>query len=183
MPSQDGSVAVIDIATGRVLHTLSAANPGEFPVFSGDDRLVAAGGSDGTVVVSDTATGRRSGNPLRVSDDVVHAVFDPRGDNRLYTITSQGALTAWEIHCSGTSTPPIGSAPRAQSPDETSPAPMASLPTPPRVPANLPPMAGSHLTSDSSSGRPIRAFCEPGRRPSRQCRGRLPAAETALAGP
>jgi DNA-binding SARP family transcriptional activator/WD40 repeat protein len=95
VPGQDGTVTVDDLTDGRV-HTLTSSAPREFAVFSGDDRLVAAGGPNGQVVVWDATTGARSGKPLQVGGGVVHPVFDPRNDNLLYVIDSHGALSEWD---------------------------------------------------------------------------------------
>jgi hypothetical protein len=65
-------------------------------VFSADDRFVAAGGADGTVVVWDANTGARSGTPLQVGGGVVHAVFDPRNADRLFAVDSHGTLSEWD---------------------------------------------------------------------------------------
>ena len=95
VPCQDGTVTLYDLTTGAV-RTLISATPRQFAVFSGDDRLVAAGGTDGSVVLWDANTGARSGRPLRVGGGVVHPVFDPRNDDRLYVIDSHGALSEWD---------------------------------------------------------------------------------------
>jgi WD40 repeat protein len=95
VPGQDGTVTVYDLTTGAV-RTLTSSTPREFAVFSGDDRLVAAGGSDGSVVIWDASTGVQSGKELQVGGGVVHPVFDPRDDDRLYVIDSRGALSEWD---------------------------------------------------------------------------------------
>ena len=95
VPGQDGTVSVYDLTTGRV-RTLTSSTPREFAVFSGDDRLVAAGGPDGQVVIWDANSRARSGRPLQVGGGVVHPVFDPRNDDLLYVIDSHGALSEWD---------------------------------------------------------------------------------------
>lgn len=95
VPGQDGTVSVYDLATGAV-RTLTSSAPRQFAVFSGDDRLVAAGGPNGRVVIWDASTGAVSGTPLQVGGGVVHPVFDPHNDDRLYVIDSHGALSEWD---------------------------------------------------------------------------------------
>ncbi|MDT4937048.1 MAG: hypothetical protein QOG80_719, partial [Pseudonocardiales bacterium] len=95
VPGQDGTVTVYDLTSGRV-RTLTSSTPRQFAVFSGDDRLVAAGGPDGQVVIWDAGTGVRSGKPLQVGGGGVHAVFDPRNDNLLYVIDNRGVLSEWD---------------------------------------------------------------------------------------
>jgi WD40 repeat protein len=89
-------VLVDDVMTGKQVTTLSWPTPRQFAVFSGDDRFVAAGGSDGDIAVWDLATGEPSGTPLHAGSGTVHAVFDPHDDNRLYVVADDGALTAWD---------------------------------------------------------------------------------------
>lgn len=92
----DGSVTVYDVASGAVVRTITGSTPRQFAVLSGDDRLVAAGSSDGEVTVWDVSTGRQSGVPLPVGDGTVHAVFDPRDNNRIYAVSGHGAVSAWD---------------------------------------------------------------------------------------
>jgi WD40 repeat protein len=91
-----GGVVIDNVDTGRQVTVLSWPTSRQYAVFSSDDRFVAAGGSDGTVAVWDAATGAPSGKPVVVGGGTVHAVFDPHDDNRLYVITSNGELTAWD---------------------------------------------------------------------------------------
>ncbi|HZC53773.1 MAG TPA: hypothetical protein VE441_14920, partial [Mycobacterium sp.] len=95
VPGQDGTVSVYDLTTGAV-RTLTSPAPRQFAVFSGDDRFVAAGGPNGRVVIWDASTGAVSGTSLQVGGGVVHPVFDPRNDDRLYVIDSHGALSEWD---------------------------------------------------------------------------------------
>jgi WD40 repeat protein len=96
VPGADGTVTIDDVATGRVVRSLSWPTARQFAVFSGDDRFVAAGGTDGNVVVWDLRTGQRSGAVLHVGSGTVHPVFDPRDDARLYVLSSHGGLSEWD---------------------------------------------------------------------------------------
>jgi hypothetical protein len=95
VPGLDG-VVVYNIRTGAVVRTLHWSNGREWAVFSGDDKLVAAGGYDGEVAIWNLATGRPSGAPLRVGGSFAYPVFDPTDDNRVYTVTAGGQLSAWD---------------------------------------------------------------------------------------
>jgi WD40 repeat protein len=97
VPGVDGTVTIDDLTTGHVRHTLTWPTPREFAVFSGNDQLIAAGGSDGTVAIWSLPTGQPSGQPLRVGGGIVHAVFDPHDDNRVYVISRHG-LSIWDRH-------------------------------------------------------------------------------------
>jgi WD40 repeat protein/KaiC/GvpD/RAD55 family RecA-like ATPase len=97
VPGVDGTVTIDDLATGRVLRTVTWPTPREFAVFSGDDQLIAAGGSDGDIAIWSLLTGRQSGQPLRVGGGIVHAVFAPRDDDRVYVISRHG-LSIWDRH-------------------------------------------------------------------------------------
>ena len=97
VPGVDGTVTIDDLATGRVLRTVTWPSPREFAVFSGDDQLIAAGGSDGDIAIWSVPTGRPSGPPLRVGGGVVHAVFDPNDNDRVYVISRHG-LSIWDRH-------------------------------------------------------------------------------------
>jgi DNA-binding SARP family transcriptional activator/WD40 repeat protein len=96
VPSQDGTVTVHDLTTGAMRTLTSSSTAREFAVFSGDDRLVAAGGPNGSVVIWTVSTGVRSGEPLHVGGGGVHPVFDPRNDNLLYVIDNRGVLSEWD---------------------------------------------------------------------------------------
>ena len=96
VPGADGSVTVYDVATGRPIHTFAWSTARQFASFSADDRYVAAGGADGAVAVWDLSTGRLSGAPVPVGDGVVHPVFDPNDDNRLYVVSTHGGVSAWD---------------------------------------------------------------------------------------
>ena len=102
VPGSDGSVTVYDLTTQRVMRRLTSSSPRQFAVFSTDDALVAAGGSDGTVAVWDLQTGRQSGAAVPVGGGVVHPIFDPTDDGRLYVIAGDGALSAWDRSDPGT---------------------------------------------------------------------------------
>ena len=97
VPGQDGTVTISDLANGSTLRTLTWRTPREFAEFSGDAKLIAAGGADGHIAIWDVATGRQSGQPLTYGSGIVHAVFDPHNDNRLYVISNHG-LTIWDRH-------------------------------------------------------------------------------------
>jgi DNA-binding SARP family transcriptional activator/WD40 repeat protein len=98
VPGVDGTVTINDLATGHVLRTVTWPTPREFAVFSGDDQLIAAGGSDGDVAIWSLPTGQPSGQPLRDSSGgVVHAVFDPHDNARVYVISRHG-LSIWDRH-------------------------------------------------------------------------------------
>ena len=94
VPGQDGTVTIDDLVSARV-RTLTSSAPREFAVFSDDDRLVAAGGPDGQVVIWDASTGVRSGKPLPVGGGVVHPVFAAHDDDQLFVVNSRGALSEW----------------------------------------------------------------------------------------
>jgi WD40 repeat protein len=95
---EDGTVTITDLASSRVLHTLQWPRPRESAVFSGDDSLVAAGGSDGQIAIWDAATGHPSGQPLDTGGGIAHAVFDPHNRDRLFVVTNTGTLTTWDRH-------------------------------------------------------------------------------------
>jgi DNA-binding SARP family transcriptional activator/WD40 repeat protein len=99
--SQDGTVTIYEIATGRAVRTLKWPRPRENATFSGDGRLVAAGGFDGQVVIWDLTTGRQSGRPLTVGGNAAWAVFDPTDAARMYAVTDTGQLTTWDRHDPG----------------------------------------------------------------------------------
>jgi WD40 repeat protein len=94
----DGTVTIDEVATGRVVRTLTYPGPREFAVFSGDASLVAAGGYDGNIAVWDARTGQRSGAPLQVGGAIVWPMFDPTDNDRLYAVTDFGELTTWDRH-------------------------------------------------------------------------------------
>ena len=98
VPGQDGTVTIYDVASGRVVHTLTWPRPREFAAFSADDRFVAAGGFDGQVAIWDTITGRQSGRPLLVGGNRASAVFDPTDATRMFAVTDTGQLTTWDRH-------------------------------------------------------------------------------------
>jgi DNA-binding SARP family transcriptional activator/WD40 repeat protein/GTPase SAR1 family protein len=95
---QDGTVGIHELATGRVLQTLIWPRPREFATFSGDAALVAAGGFDGQVVIWDVASGKVSGQPLKVGGSLARAVFDPSDATRMYAVTDTGELQTWDRH-------------------------------------------------------------------------------------
>jgi DNA-binding SARP family transcriptional activator/WD40 repeat protein len=97
VPGVDGTVTIDDLTTGHVLRTVAWPTPREFAVFSGDDKFVAAGGSDGDIAIWDVATGRLSGQPLQDGTGIVHAVFDPHDDTQLWVISDHG-LSLWDRH-------------------------------------------------------------------------------------
>ncbi len=98
VPGVDGTVTIDDLATGRVLRTVTWPSRREFAVFSGDDQFIAAGGSDGNIAIWSLPTGQQAGQPLRDSGGgVVHAVFDPHDNDRVYVISRHG-LSIWDRH-------------------------------------------------------------------------------------
>ena len=96
VPAQDGTVTIYDVASGRVVRTMTWPRPREFAVFSADDHYVAAGGLDGQVAIWDATTGQLSGVPLPVGGNRASAVFDPTDSSRLYVVTDTGELTTWD---------------------------------------------------------------------------------------
>jgi hypothetical protein len=86
VPGQDGTVTIYDVASGRVVRTMTWPRPREIAVFSGDDHYVAAGGLDGQVAIWDRTTGQLSGAPLPVGGNRASAVFDPTDSSRLYAV-------------------------------------------------------------------------------------------------
>jgi DNA-binding SARP family transcriptional activator/WD40 repeat protein len=98
VPGADGTVTITNVATGQVVRTLTYPRPRQFAAFSGDSKLVAAGGFDGNVVVWDARTGKQSGAPLKVRGAIVWPTFDPTDDARLYAVTDTRELTAWDRH-------------------------------------------------------------------------------------
>jgi DNA-binding SARP family transcriptional activator/WD40 repeat protein len=91
----DGAT-VYDLSTGAVKQTMQWPHPREFAVFSGDDSLVAAGGSDGQIPIWDATTGQLSGKPLVVGGGISYALFDPTDNTRIYALTDAGVLTTWD---------------------------------------------------------------------------------------
>ena len=97
VPGVDGTVTIDDLATGRVLRTLTWPTPREFAVFSGDDQFIAAGGSDGNIAIWSLPPAGHPGSHFGTGGGVVHAVFDPHDNDRVYVISRHG-LSIWDRH-------------------------------------------------------------------------------------
>ena len=99
-PGTNGTVRLIDVASGRVsrtLHDAGAAPLLRLAGFSPDNRLVATGSNQGTVAIWDSGTGEQIGPPLRAGDGPVNGVFDAVDNARVFTV-STSAVVRWDIH-------------------------------------------------------------------------------------
>lgn len=95
-PEDAGLLGIFDVATGQLQATLEGSGPLNAPVFSDDGALLAAGSSDGTVTLWDTATWETS-RVLQAAEagDPVSVDIDASGQ-RLAVSHRDGRLTVWD---------------------------------------------------------------------------------------
>jgi WD40 repeat protein len=98
VPLADGRVRLINARTGATLSFFVGLHgPASFPAFSPDGHSLAAGGSDGTVLVWDLATKHPLGMPFQHGGGTVQDVaFSPDGKT-LAAASFDGTLNIYDI--------------------------------------------------------------------------------------
>ena len=93
--SEDGTVVLWDVATGRERTTLEHTDWVESVSFSPDGSILASGSGDGTVVLWDVATGRER-TTLEHTDEVSSVSFSPDGST-LASGSGDGTVVLWDV--------------------------------------------------------------------------------------
>jgi WD40 repeat protein len=95
--SEDSSVLLWDLATGKPRHHLSGHQGRAFCVaFSPDSRRLASGAEDGTIRLWDVATGKQQNAPMAHGKQVRQIVFTPDGQS-LMAVAARGGVKQWDV--------------------------------------------------------------------------------------
>jgi DNA-binding SARP family transcriptional activator/WD40 repeat protein len=100
VPDTDGTVRLVDVNTGELVHVLEASGNGEAVAtrFSNDGRYVSSGSTVGTVTVWEVATGHIVGQPLIAGGGgPAYGVFDPSDSSRIFIARHDGIVTLWDL--------------------------------------------------------------------------------------
>jgi hypothetical protein len=95
--SNDGSLILWEVATGRPRHTLQRHSGAVISgVFSPDGQLVLSASDDGSLILWEVATGRPRHTFQGHTDTVTSGVFSPDGQLVL-SASNDGSLILWEV--------------------------------------------------------------------------------------
>jgi len=95
--SGDGSAAILDVKTWKLVAQLRHQQSVAFGVFSPDDRLVATACDDGTAVVWNADDGSKVANLTGHVYAVTYVEFSPDG-RRVLTTSSDGTVRIWDAN-------------------------------------------------------------------------------------
>jgi WD40 repeat protein len=94
--SLDGTAKLWDIKSGQLRMLYYHTSFVQSAAFSPDGRLVATGCADKRARLFETTTGRRVGQPIEHSGQVVSVAFDSPG-GRLFTVGLDPIVQAWDV--------------------------------------------------------------------------------------
>ncbi|MCI0465077.1 MAG: protein kinase [Gemmataceae bacterium] len=104
--SDDSTARVWDVATGKLLATLTHTQAVRHATFNPAGSLVVTASADGTARIWEAATGRPLTPPLRHAAEVKHAAFHPNGA-QVVTASADRTARVWDAVTGAPLTPPL----------------------------------------------------------------------------
>jgi eukaryotic-like serine/threonine-protein kinase len=101
--AEDGIVRVWQLAPREPLQPLAQLAPKTPAVYSPDGRSIAVVDKDGAVRLRDTATGKETGGPWKLSGPVTHLAFAPDGQSLL--LAADRSAQVWDVTHNAARTP------------------------------------------------------------------------------